>query len=98
MEIFIICTCNDRGRYVKTATTDETNAEALARRVVEAFTASGYKLTELQNVRAGEWEQDGPGIVSVVRVYHLHTPAGAWENVELYRVEELNAKPAKNGK
>lgn len=97
-KIYIICTYNSRGRYIKTATTNAARADALARRVVEAYTASGYTLTETQDLPNGDgWEQDGPGVSSVVRVYHLHTAADDWQNVELYRVEELTQKTANNG-
>lgn len=98
-KIYILCTYNNRGRYVLTATTDAQRADVEARRVVEGKTGEGWNLRETQTITdAQQFDAPTPGDPVIFRVYHLHTTAGEWENVELYRVEELTANISNNGK
>ncbi len=91
MKIYIICTHNERGRFVKTATTDETRAEVLAARLVRGFSVMGWNNKENQIIPDTEQlEPTGPGVPDVIKVYHLRNAAGDWCNVELYRVEDIN--------
>lgn len=98
MGIYIICTCNQRGRFVKTATTDETRADASAARLVDWFASMGWNVEETQTIPDGEQlEPTGPGVPDVIQVYHLRNAAGEWLNVEIYRVEDLTANISNNG-
>ncbi len=98
-EIYIICTYNKRGRYIKTATTNQERAEALAALLIGLYKNAGFSLTGTKDVEnGGEWTEDGPGIATVVKVYHLENPAGDFQNVEVYRVEDFNSKTVNNGK
>ena len=91
-QIFIICTWNQRGRFIKTATRNEARAEQSAARLVDMFKTTGYTLGETQIIPdAEQLEPTGPGVPDVIKVYHLRNEAGEWLNVELYRVEELTA-------
>lgn len=99
MKIYILCTYNECGRFVKTATTDETRAEVLAARLVRAFSSMGWNNEETQIIPdAEQLEPTGPGVPDVIKVYHLRNAAGEWLNVEIYRVEELTANISNNGK
>ena len=84
MKVYVICTRDGNGRYVKGATTDRNRAEATAERLAQAYAADGYELTERQHVRDG-WHDDAP---DVIEVWHLRNTAGGWCNVELYATDD----------
>ena len=84
MNVYVICTCYERGRYVQGATTDKGKAQATAERLAQGYTAEGYELTERQHVRDG-FHDDTP---DVIEVWHLRNGAGDWCNVELYATDD----------
>lgn len=87
--IYIICTYNAGGRYVRTGTNDANRAGAEAARLVESFAADGWNLTETQIIPDSEQpEPIEPGFPAVIQVFHLRNAAGDWCNIEVYRVEE----------
>lgn len=82
MDIFIVCTRAQGGRYVRTASTDESRARAEAVGIVSGFAADGW------DVEAHEIERaDGPGEPGIIAVWMLRN-ADNWGNVELYKVSE----------
>jgi len=89
-KIYIICTFNKTGRYVITSTTDAARAEELAAHTAENYGGGGWVCNQIQEIPAEQVEKDGPGVPSIIRVYHLRgqEPGGNWCNVELYRVVE----------
>lgn len=89
-KIYIICTYNNGGRYVKTATTNRERADVEAARVVEGYAADGWTVRQTEQIPAGEWGE-GPGDPSVIEVFHLRNAAGDWCNVELYEIDETNS-------
>lgn len=83
MKVYVICTRDGNGRYVKGATTDRNRAEATVERLAQAYAADGYELTERQHVRDG-WHDDAPDVIEVL---HLRQ-TGGWCNVELYATDD----------
>lgn len=84
MDIFVICTFSDSGRFVTTATPDEHAARAEADSIVANMAADGWKLNETQDISESAAI---PGVPGVIRVYHLSRSSGVWENVEIYRIK-----------
>ena len=89
-EIYIICTREAGGRYVQTATTDRNRADVEAARLLGNYAAAGWNVEQRQIIPLAEqFEPVAPGVPAVIEVYHLKRRPGEWENVELYRVEEM---------
>lgn len=84
-EIYTICTCSDRGRFVATSTTDRARATVTAERMTAGYVADGYRLTETQHIDPPRRWADVPDVVTVWR---LKATGGVWLNIELYRVRE----------
>lgn len=88
-EIYIICTRDSRGRYVRAATSNRAKAHADAERCAgEYVELYAYALTERQQIRQEPGAPTPPDVPAVVEVLHLTNAKGEFLNVEIYRVQE----------
>lgn len=81
MDIYVICTSSDSGRYVQDATTNKAEAEGITSRLVADFVEAGYILTETQKIGT----VPATNAPEIIEVSHLRREPSLWMNVELYR-------------
>ena len=84
MDIFILCTYSEGGRFVQAATTDPTTAGENHERLLGGLVADGWHVgrTQLRDLN------DGTEGVALSSVVHLSNDAGRWLNVEEYHTTE----------
>lgn len=88
MDIFILCTANEGGRYVNNATTDPDKARRQHEQLLRGFVLDGWHI--VKTAARERLNNDDGAALELSSVVYLRNDAEQWLNIEEYHVHENN--------